>query len=269
MHRIHRTAAYAAPRQRCLLPLRPLRPLHPLHPLHQVLLLTIGVVFVQLSTIEPSPAAAAASSSSSAAAASSSAASCSTDPLPSSSADAATSSTAASPSSAAAATSSTDASAADAPLDESKKRTVGFAAVLVACMCSGLAGAVMEGLLKSDAQSLGTRNLQVGVVSLVLAMLHLLSNDAHRLREGGFFQGYTPLVWSMVTLDSAGGMLVSMLLKYTSATLKNFAAPLGIILNILLSRLRAKGDAPPPKPKFLLGAALVILALGLFTASPA
>ena len=73
----------------------------------------------------------------------------------------------------------------------------------------------------------------------------------------------------MVTLDSAGGMLVSMLLKYTSATLKNFAAPLGIILNILLSRLRAKGDAPPPKPKFLLGAALVILALGLFTASPA
>ena len=34
------------------------------------------------------------------------------------------------------------------------------------------------------------------------------------------------------------------------------AAPLGIILNILLSRLRAKSDQPPPKPKFLLGAAL-------------
>ena len=235
------------------------------------MLLTIGVVLVQLSTAEPSPAAAAAASSSSspAAATSSSDASCSTDPLPSSSANTATSSTDASSSSAAAASSSSGVSAADAPLDESKKRTLGFAAVLVACMCSGLAGAVMEGLLKSDAQSLGTRNLQVGVVSLVLAMLHLLSNDAHRLREGGFFQGYTPLVWSMVTLDSAGGMLVSMLLKYTSATLKNFAAPLGIILNILLSRLRAKGDAPPPKPKFLLGAALVILALGLFTASPA
>ena len=28
------------------------------------------------------------------------------------------------------------------------------------------------------------------MVSLILAMLHLLSNDAHRLREGGFFQGY-------------------------------------------------------------------------------
>ena len=32
-----------------------------------------------------------------------------------------------------------------------------------------------------------------------------------------------------------------------------------------LRRGRAGSDAPPPKPRFLLGAALVILALGLFT----
>ena len=73
---------------------------------------------------------------------------------------------------------------------------------------------------------------------------------------------------AQVSLDSAGGMLVSMLLKYASATLKNFAAPLGIIINILLSHLRPSGDAPPPNPKFVLGAALVTVALGLFTASP-
>ena len=103
--------------------LRPPHPRLPLRPLHQVLLLTIGVVFVQLSTIEPdsaatSSSAAAASSSSSSApadASSSSAASCSTDPLPSSSANADSA--------------STGASAADPPLDESKKRTLGFAAV--------------------------------------------------------------------------------------------------------------------------------------------
>ena len=33
----------------------------------------------------------------------------------------------------------------------------------------------------------------MGVVSLALATLHLLSNDADRLRAGGLFQGYTPL----------------------------------------------------------------------------
>ena len=65
-------------------------------------------------------------------------------------------------------------------------------------------------------------------------------------------------------------MLVSMLLKYASSTLKNFAAPLGIILNILLAHVRRKGsDARPPKPKFVMGALLVVLALGLFTTAPA
>ena len=108
-----------------------------------------------------------------------------------------------------------------------------------------------------------------------------------------------------------------MLLKYTSATLKNFAAPLQIILNFLYARFRERGAKRPaqgkerrrrplglvspgagieawgaptarccccrrpaapspgakggqrPKPGFFLGAALVILALGLFTATPA
>lgn len=40
--------------------------------------------------------------------------------------------------------------------------------------------------------------------------------------QGGFFQGYTPVVWSMVALDSMGGLLVSLLLKHTTSALKNF-----------------------------------------------
>ena len=91
-------------------------------------------------------------------------------------------------------------------------------------------------------------------------------NDAARLREGGFFQGYTPGVWAMVSLDSAGGILVSMLLKYTTAMLKNFAAPIGIILNCLLSRY-SKDSSARPNNYCLLGTTLVLLALGLFSAS--
>ena len=80
-----------------------------------------------------------------------------------------------------------------------------------------------------------------------------------------FSQGYTPSVWAMVGLDSLGGLLVSMLLKYSSATMKNFAAPIGIILNCLLSFYRDKSFKP--NKRFLLGTAMVILALGMYTAS--
>lgn len=150
-----------------------------------------------------------------------------------------------------------------------RSRALGLACVLAACGCSGLAGAVMELLLKASGTSLPRRNLQMAVLSTLIATVHMLRSDGAQLREGGMFQGYTRLVWAMLLLDSVGGVLVSLLLKYTTATLKNFAAPLGIIINMLLSRLRASGDAPPPKPKFLVGAAMVILALGMFTTAPA
>lgn len=197
-----------------------------------ILLLTLGVVLVQLSTMEANNQPRAASDG---------------------------------------ASTSSDNGAAEEPGggDERKSRALGLACVLGACGCSGLAGAVMELLLKASGTSLPRRNLQMAVLSMVIATVHMLRSDRAQLREGGMFQGYTRRVWGMLMLDSVGGVLVSLLLKYTTATLKNFAAPLGIIINMLLSRIRARGDAPPPKPKFLVGAAMVILALGMFTTAPA
>jgi len=124
----------------------------------------------------------------------------------------------------------------------------------------------MELLLKASTLPLPQRNLQVSAVSLFLATAHMLINDLQRVRREGFFHGYTPLVWSMVGLDSAGGILVSLLLKYTTAMLKNFAAPIGIILNCLASRY-VFGTSPQLSGKFLYGTTIVLLALCLFGAS--
>lgn len=155
----------------------------------------------------------------------------------------------------------------DGGQQRSRSRLLGLAGVLLACICSGLAGSVMELLLKGTALPLAQRNMQVAFVSLLLASVHMITNDASKLRSGGFFQGYSPLVWAMVTLDSVGGILVSMLLKYTSATLKNFGAPIGIILNVLFSRYAMRSNEFKPTPKFLIGTLLVLLALGFYSAS--
>mmetsp|Transcript_31645 Transcript_31645/g.78842 ORF Transcript_31645/g.78842 Transcript_31645/m.78842 type:complete len:273 (-) Transcript_31645:466-1284(-) len=98
----------------------------------------------------------------------------------------------------------------------SKNHLVGLLGVLLACGCSGLAGAVMEALLKSKEVPISKRNLQVAAVSLLLQAVHIVTNDFSKIAADGFFQGYTPVVWSMVVLDSVGGLLVSFLLKYTS-----------------------------------------------------
>ena len=125
----------------------------------------------------------------------------------------------------------------------------------------------MELLLKGTSLPLAERNLQVAAVSLVLATAHMLSNDYTAIARDGLLAGYTPQVWAMVSLDSVGGLLVSMLLKFTTATLKNFAAPIGIILNCLLSRYVLKSSTFEPNRRFLMGTTLVLLALGLYGAS--
>ena len=166
------------------------------------------------------------------------------------------------------------AGAADAAEALVKKRrqqrsyVLGILGVLIACMCSGLAGAAMERLLKAGEQTLPRRNMQVAFISFVLACVHMLLVDKSRLLTGGFFQGYNRLVWSMVVLDSTGGLLVSWLLKYTSTMLKNFAAPLGIIINCLIARFFNKSPQPT-NGKFKLGTILVLLALCLYTGAPA
>ena len=218
------------------------------------LLLTFGVILVQLSLNQaeesadaPAPAAAATAAAASAGSSTSGGGSSS---------------------GAAGSSASTGSGGGDADAEKPKRnRPLGVAMVLAACLCSGLAGAVMELLLKGSTLPLPERNLQVATISLVLASVHMLTNDSAALRARGFFQGYNPAVWAMVSLDSVGGILVSMLLKYTTAMLKNFAAPIGIILNCLLSRYVLQSSSFKPNKFFLLGTTFVLLALGLFSAS--
>jgi len=238
-----------------------------------VMLLTLGVVLVQLGQDESSNAAA------------SSPAATSTANAPAHAAYATSSASASAPSAAGSAvndndvapaststqeghqeagpSSSADGQSTDEGVGGQRNRALGLLGVLVACACSGLAGGIMELLLKSSTLPLAARNLQVAAVSLLLASAHMFANDRVSLVANGFFQGYSPWVWAMVGLDSFGGILVSLLLKYSTATLKNFAAPIGIILNSLLQMRSGKRLGP----KFVYGTVLVILALTLYGAS--
>ncbi|EOD08571.1 hypothetical protein EMIHUDRAFT_217278 [Emiliania huxleyi CCMP1516] len=111
-----------------------------------------------------------------------------------------------------------------------RSRAIGICGVLAACGCSGLAGAAMEALLKEERSSLPRRNLQVSAVSLLLATAHMLSSDAQRLWRGGLLQGYSPLTYAMA--------------RYYSAD---------------------PASRKPPPRQFLLGTALVLLALGTYS----
>ena len=97
--------------------------------------------------------------------------------------------------------------------------------------------------------------------SFVVAMAGVYSQDAAAVAEGGFFQGYGPLVWAVIGIQSGGGLLVAVVMKYADNILKGFATSVSIILSSVLG-LYLFGSAL--SLVFLCGALLVSLAVVVY-----
>ncbi len=111
---------------------------------------------------------------------------------------------------------------------------LGLVAVGLSCITSGYAGVKLESTLKDTRESLWVRNLQIAIVSVVIAGLMCLK-DARNLWYNGFFYGYSPLVLMVILIQAVGGILVSLVVKYTNTIVKGFATAASIIVTTLIS----------------------------------
>ena len=145
---------------------------------------------------------------------------------------------------------------------------VGLIAVLISCFSSGFAGVFYEKQLKASAQpSIILRNLQLGVFSVLLAGLAVIQQDWHIVREqGGLFNGFTPLVWTIVVIQAIGGLVVAATIKYADNILKGFATSISILLSSILSWLVL--DDLRPAGFFLPGTGLVLVATFMYSYQP-
>jgi len=110
---------------------------------------------------------------------------------------------------------------------------------VMCCLCmactSGLAGVYFEKMLKGAKTSLWIRQIQLGVGGIAIGTFGAFSKDGNVIKEHGFFQGYTGFVWFLVCLNSLGGLLVAVVVKYTDNIAKAFAVSISIILSAIIS----------------------------------
>jgi UDP-galactose transporter len=139
----------------------------------------------------------------------------------------------------------------------------GLAAVLTACLMSGLAGVYFEKLLKGSTVSLWARNLQLALYSIVIGLIGLCGESSSRPAElrTDFFHGYTAAVWLSILNNAFGGLLVAIVIKYADVILKNFAASLSIILTASISAIAFNTTV---NSWFTIGACMVIYAMFLY-----
>jgi len=138
-------------------------------------------------------------------------------------------------------------------------RALGLGAVVLASLTSGLAGVYMERLMKRTAVSMWVTNFQVALISVLVALAGALSRDGARIASGGFFQGYSCLVWVVISLQAGGGLVIGSVMKYADNILKCFGNALAVVISCLISSMWLREFSPDRH--FVLGTALVLLAV--------
>ena len=152
---------------------------------------------------------------------------------------------------------------------------VGIGAIALACFCSGFAGVYFEKLLKGSGAkseaSLWMKNCQMYFFCTLVAVVLSFLKDGAGIMERGFFHGYTRTVYFLVCFQTLGGLMISLVMKYTDNIIKNFGSAAAILLATIgshlifgthighffaLGTLMVAGSSflynmspPPPKPK--------------------
>ncbi|KAL1838453.1 hypothetical protein VTJ49DRAFT_2650 [Mycothermus thermophilus] len=140
----------------------------------------------------------------------------------------------------------------------------GLLAVVVASVISGLTCVYFEKLVKDSlaSVSLWTRNVQLSFFSLFPALfIGVLWQDGASIRRDGFFVGYDALVWTTISLQALGGLVVAVCIAYADNVAKNFAASLSIVVSYAATAVLF---GTPMSLQATAGGMIVIAAMYLF-----
>lgn len=115
----------------------------------------------------------------------------------------------------------------------------GVLPIMLASFLSGLAGAITQKSLQSG----GGRNALLFTMELCVASILILlvsfatSEDGKKIQERGFFDEWSVLTLVPILTNSAGGIIVGLVIKYAGTIRKGFALIFGILLSGILQSL--------------------------------
>lgn len=116
-----------------------------------------------------------------------------------------------------------------------QNRLVGIGAALSGCVLSGFTSIYFEKLLKAAEISVWMRNVQLSILSIPLGIAACLITDFNNIKTNGFFHGYDWFVVYLVLVQTSGGLLTGLVMRYADNILKGFATSLSIIIACVAS----------------------------------
>ncbi|KAJ1635887.1 nucleotide-sugar transporter-domain-containing protein [Pavlovales sp. CCMP2436] len=144
---------------------------------------------------------------------------------------------------------------------------LGLIAVACCSLLSGFAGVFLERMLKGTKTTLWVRNIQLCMFSVPLQLLAIVHQDFAAVSERGLLGGFSAMPWSVVLINTGGGLLVAVVIKYADNILKTFATVLAIVCSCFVSMMIAAFDFKP-SPIFFAGVTVVFASIFLYSWTP-
>jgi UDP-sugar transporter A1/2/3 len=145
---------------------------------------------------------------------------------------------------------------------------IGFMSVSGVCISSGFASVYFEWIVKKGSSGtissgkwydIWIQNFQLSLLTVIPASIPIFMNKADMMNP---LRGFNMLVWFVVCLQSAGGLLVALVIKYADNILKNFATGIAIISSLVVSSIFLGFKVTPV---FIIGTCIVILSVYFYT----
>ena len=144
----------------------------------------------------------------------------------------------------------------------SPNKLKGLIAIIISSLVSGFSGIYFEKVLKETLQSIWIRNIQLGLIGVIFGTAAMEVKDGIIVHRNGFFYGYNYLVWFIVLLQSFGGLLVAVVVKYADNISKNFATSAAIIISCLASVYLFNFEITF---QFIIGMTIVLISIYMYT----
>jgi UDP-sugar transporter A1/2/3 len=110
-------------------------------------------------------------------------------------------------------------------------------------------------------RSIWIQSIELGIFGLFFSIIMAIWNDSTAIMQDGFFSGYDKVTLFVIGMQACGGILVAMVVRYADSILKAFATSASIVLSsfITFGLLGQK-----VVPSFLMGAVLVIISVYIY-----
>lgn len=146
---------------------------------------------------------------------------------------------------------------------------VGSIAAFLACILSGFTAVYIEytikkmGRTEQRSYTVWVRNLQLAIFGILASILAVFVWDKQAINTHGIFSGFNGIVWALIFTGSFGGLLVSLVVKYSDNVLRTFATSVAVIAAGILSQFIFDIKITP---LFIMGTVLVVFSIYLYSA---